>query len=201
MAFDLNPFFDKIAKLKMGHRIIIFVGTMVLLIAAFVFLVFLPKTQEINDLATKIEQLDRQIRLALIKAKNVKQLEADLASAKEDLRVALRLLPATSEIPSLLKSITKLGKDSNLQFLLFSPQKEVPKEMYVEIPVSMEVQGNYHDVAQFFDKVGKFDRIVNVVDITMLPVKEYATTLRTDCKAVTYRFKEENGAAKKPNKK
>jgi len=201
MAFELNPFFDKIGRLKMVHRIIIFVGTVVVLIAAFVFLVFLPKTKEINDLSTKIGQLDRQIRLASIRAKNVKQLEADLASAREDLKFALRLLPTTSEIPSLLKSITKLGKDSNLEFLLFSPLKEVPKEMYVEIPVSMEVKGNYHDVAQFFDRVGKLDRIVNVVDIAMLPVKEYATTLRTVCKAVTYRFKEENGAATKTKKK
>jgi len=201
MAFDLNPFFDRIAKLKMVHRIIILVGTMVLLIAAFFFLVFLPKTQEINNLTTKIEQLDQQIRLAAIRAKNVKELEADLASAREDLKFALRLLPTTSEIPSLLKSITKLGKDSNLEFLLFSPLREAPKELYVEIPVSMEVKGNYHDVAQFFDKVGKLDRIVNVIDITMLPVKAYATNLRTVCKTVTYRFKEENGAAQKPKKK
>jgi type IV pilus assembly protein PilO len=201
MAFDLNPYFDKIAKLKMVHRIIIFVGTMVLLIAAFVFLVLFPKTEEIEHLNKEIAQLDKQIRIATIKARSVKKLEAELAAAEEDLKLAIRLLPTTSEIPSLLKSITKLGNDSNLEFLLFSPLNQVPKDMYVEIPVSMEVRGKYHDVAQFFDRVGKLDRIVNVVDITMLPVKEYDTNLRTACKAVTYRFKEENGAAEKTKKK
>ncbi|RLB30856.1 MAG: hypothetical protein DRG87_03960 [Deltaproteobacteria bacterium] len=199
MALDLSPYFDKIAGLKMIHRIIIFVGTVVVLVAAFVFLVYLPKTDEIKNLKADIEQLEAQIRLAAIRTKNLKKLESDLAGIEEDLKFALRLLPTSSEIPSLLKNITKLGNESNLDFLLFSPLKEIPKELYVEIPVSVEVRGNYHDVAQFFDKVGKLDRIVNVVDITMIPVKEFETNLRTVCKTVTYRFKEEKakGATKK----
>jgi type IV pilus assembly protein PilO len=191
MALDMSPYFEKIGRLKMVHRVIIFVGTIVLILAAFVFLVFLPKTSEMKELRTEVERLDNQIRLASIQAKNLKKLEADLAAVEEDLKSALRLLPTTSEIPSLLTNITKLGNDSNLQFLLFSPLKEVPKDLYVEIPVSVEVRGAYHDVAQFFDKVGKLDRIVNVVDISMVPVKEYDTNLRTICKTVTYRFKEQ----------
>lgn len=204
MALDLSPYFDKIAGLKMIHRIIIFTGTVVLLVAAFAFLVYLPKTDEMKSLKTEIEQLEGQIRLAAIKTKNLKKLENDLAGVEENLKSALRLLPTTSEIPSLLKNITKLGNDSDLEFLLFSPLKEVPRELYVEIPVSVEVRGNYHHVAQFFDRVGKLDRIVNVVDINMIPVKEYDTNLRTVCKTVTYRFKEEQetkGETKKTEKK
>jgi type IV pilus assembly protein PilO len=201
MALDLSPYFDKIGRLKMAHRVIIFAGTVGLIFAAFVFLVFLPKTDEIKRLRTEIEQLDGQIRLAAIQARNVQKLEADLAASEEDLKSALRLLPTTSEIPSLLKNITKVGNESNLQFLLFSPLKEDPKELYVEIPVSVEVMGAYHDVARFFEKVGKLDRIVNVVNITMLPVKEYDTNLRTVCKAVTYRFKEQKETKSATNDK
>jgi type IV pilus assembly protein PilO len=201
MALDLSPYFDKIGRLKMAHRVIIFAGTVGLIFAAFVFLVFLPKTDEMKRLRTEIEQLDGQIRLAAIQARNVQKLEADLAASEEDLKSALRLLPTTSEIPSLLKNITKVGNESNLQFLLFSPLKEDPKELYVEIPVSVEVMGAYHDVARFFEKVGKLDRIVNVVNITMLPVKEYDTNLRTVCKAVTYRFKEQKETKSATNDK
>jgi len=194
MALNPNPFFNKIAGLKMAYRIIIFAGTVILLAALFVFLVYLPRTDEIKRLSTDIEKLEHQIKIATIKVKNVEKLEADLAAVEEDLKLALRLLPSTSEIPTLLKNITKLGNDSNLEFLFFSPQKEAPRELYVEIPVSVEVMGTYHDVAGFFDRVGKLDRIVNVVDITMIPVKEFDTTLKTACKAVTYRFKEEKEA-------
>jgi type IV pilus assembly protein PilO len=200
MEINLSPYFEKIGRLKMMHRIIIFAGTVILLLAAFAFLVYKPKTAEIKILKEDIKQLDGQIRIAKIKTRNLKRLEADLVASQKDLEFALRLLPTSREIPSLLTNITKLGNDSYLEFILFSPQREVPKELYVEIPVNVEVKGNYHNVAQFFDKVGRLDRIVNVVDINMIPVARESTTLRTICKAVTYRFKETQEAPSAPTK-
>jgi len=190
MAIDLNVYFDKISKLRMMHRVLIFAATVVFIIGLYIWLVYIPKTGEITAIKSELDRLERNIELARVRAKNLKRLEADLAKAQGDLKVAIKLLPTTSEIPSLLKNITKLGNDSNLEFLLFSPEKQVSKEFYVEIPVSIELLGRYHDVAIFFDKDGKLDRIVNVVDLNMIPTKELSTTLKTSCKATTYRFKE-----------
>lgn len=194
MAIDLNVYFDKISKLKMVHRVLIFAGSVVLLLGLFIYLIYLPKTGEIIKIETEKDRLDAQLRLARVSTKNLKKLEADLTTAQDDLKFALRLLPSTSEIPKLLKNITKLGNDSDLEFLLFSPEKQVSKEFYVEIPVSMEVRGSYHNVATFFDKVGKLDRIVNVVNVNMTPLEAYSTYLKTTCKTVTYRFREEKKA-------
>ena len=190
MAIESNSFFDKISKLRMAHRMLIFVGTIVVLVGLFIWLVHTPKTAEIRTLKTEINKLNDQLRLAKKRASELDKLEKDLAQAQADFRFALKLLPTTSEIPNLLKSITKLGNDSNLEFLLFSPDRQVPRDFYVEIPVNIEVQGVYHDVAMFFDKVGKLDRIVNVIDVSMTPVKSMEVMLKTSCKAVTYRFKE-----------
>jgi len=201
MAIDLSTYFDKISKLKMGHRILIFVGTVVLIVGLYIWLVYIPKTGEIKTLKSELDRLEQNIRIAKVRAKNLKRLEADLAKAQGDLKVAIKLLPTTSEIPSLLKNITKLGNDSNLEFLLFSPEKQVSKEFYIEIPVSIEVLGSYHDVAVFFDKVGKLDRIVNVINVNMLPVKDLSTTLKTSCKATTFRFKEEKTESEPEKKK
>ena len=194
MAVDLDVYFDKVSKLKMVHRVLIFAGTIVVLAGLFTYLVYLPKTGQITKTKSALERLEKEIRLAKHRAKNLKKLEADLAAAQEELKLALRLLPTTSEIPTLLKSITRLGNDSNLEFLLFRPEQEVPKEFYVEIPVGVEVRGSYHNVATFFDKVGKLDRIVNVVNVIMIPLEAYSTYLKTTCKTVTYRFKEEKKA-------
>jgi len=201
MAIDLNVYFDKISKLKMVHRVLIFAGSVVLLLSLFIYLVYMPKTGEITKIESEKDRLDREISLAKRRAKNFEKLEADLTTAEGELTSALTLLPTTSEIPKLLKSITKLGNDSNLEFLLFSPEKQVSKEFYVEIPVSMEVRGSYHNVATFFDKVGKLDRIVNVVNVVMIPLEQYSTYLKTTCKAVTYRFKEVKKAKDVPKKK
>jgi type IV pilus assembly protein PilO len=190
MAVDLDAYFDKISRLKMLHRVLIFAGTLVLLIGLYIWVVYVPKTSQIATTKSKLDRLETEIRRARLRARDLKKLETDHAKAQEELRFALRLLPTTSEIPTLLKSITQLGNDSNLEFLLFSPKKQNPKEFYVEIPVSIEVRGSYHNVATFFDKVGKLDRIVNVVNVVMTPLKEQSTTLKTSCEAVTYRFKE-----------
>jgi type IV pilus assembly protein PilO len=201
MAIDLNTYFNKISKLRMIHRVLIFAGTIVLIVGLYIWLVYIPKTGEIKTIKSELDGLERNIRIAKVRAKNLKRLEADLAKAQGDLKVAIKLLPTTSEIPSLLKNITKLGNDSNLEFLLFRPEKQVSKEFYVEIPVSIEVLGSYHDVAIFFDKVGKLDRIVNVVNVSMIPIKELSTTLKTSCKATTYKFKEdETGSVPKKKK-
>ena len=191
MAIDLSTYFDKISKLRMIHRVLIFAGTVVLIVGLYVWFVYIPKTGEIKTIKSDLDRLERNIRIAKKKAKDLKRLEADLAEAQAELKVAIKLLPTTSEIPSLLKNITKQGNDSNLEFLLFRPEKQISKEFYVEIPVSIEVLGNYHDVAVFFDKVGKLDRIVNVINVNMIPIKELSTTLKTSCKATTFRFKEE----------
>ena len=201
MAIDLSTYFDKISKLRMIHRILIFAGTVVLIVGLYIWLVYIPKTGEIKTIKSELDRLERNIRIARVRANNLKRLEADLAKAQGDLKVAIKLLPTTSEIPSLLKNITKLGNDSNLEFLLFRPEKQVSKEFYVEIPVSIEVLGSYHDVAIFFDKVGKLDRIVNVVNVNMIPIKELSTTLKTSCKATTYRFKEGKKTESVPKKK
>jgi len=190
MAIEFDNFFDKISKLRMVHRILIFAGTIAVLAGLFIWLVYMPKTAEMRTLRSEIDKLKDQLRLAEKRAGDLEKLEKDLTQAQADLQFALRLLPTTSEIPNLLKSITKLGNDSNLEFLLFSPQREVSRDFFVEIPVNIEVRGVYHDVASFFDKVGKLDRIVNVIDVSMVPVKSMDTTLKTNCKAVTYRFKE-----------
>jgi type IV pilus assembly protein PilO len=142
-----------------------------------------------------MDGLEEKIAKAKKKAEKKEDLESELANAEKDLGLALRLLPTTSEIPNLLKNITKLGNDSNLEFILFSPAKEVPKEeLYVEIPVNIQVRGVYHDVAMFFDKIGKLDRIVNIVNVNIIPIKPNSSILKTTCKALTYRFKESKKA-------
>jgi len=184
-----GTFFEKVEKLKMVHRILILVGTIVLRAGIFVALVYIPQSKEITRLNKEIANLEKKINQAKIKARALKKFEAEQVEVEAQFREALKLLPNKREIPTLLRSITQLGSDANLEFRLFSPKKEKARDFYIEIPVSMEVNGTYHDVATFFDKVGRMKRIVNILDISMKPIKARSTELITKCNAVTYRFK------------
>jgi type IV pilus assembly protein PilO len=189
---NLGPVFEKIEKIKMPVRIVILAGTVVLLAGLFVWFFYIPKTEEIEKTRKEIAVLEQKLTKAKITARRLAQFEAEWAEVDTQFTEALKLLPNTKEIPTLLKTITQLGSDSQLEFRLFSPQREKMQDFYVEIPVSIEVRGNYHHVAVFFDKVGAMERIVNSLNVTMAPDAARSTVLNTRCDAVTYRFKGES---------
>jgi type IV pilus assembly protein PilO len=193
--------FEKVEKIKMPIRIAIFLGTIVLLAGLFIWFIYLPKTEEIAQTRAEIAKLQQKLNQAIVRAKALKKFEAEYAEVDAQFQEALKLLPNTKEIPSLLKAITQLGTDSQLEFLLFSPQRERPQDFFMEIPVSIEVSGTYHNVAVFFDKVGQMERIVNILNVNMSPQKDRSTTLTTKCDAVTYRFKGDTDAKPQPTKK
>jgi type IV pilus assembly protein PilO len=192
---NTGALFEKVEKIKMPIRIAIFLGTLVLLAGLFVYFVYLPKTEEIAKSREEIAKLQQKLNQAVVRARALKKFEAEYAEVDAQFQEALRLLPNTKEIPTLLKSITQLGTDSQLEFLLFSPQKERAQDFFMEIPVSIEVSGTYHNVAIFFDKVGQMERIVNILNVSMTPQKERSTIVTARFDAVTYRFKGETDAS------
>jgi type IV pilus assembly protein PilO len=184
-----GSFFEKIEKIKMPIRVLILAGTLVLLGGAFYFLVYQPKTDEIRRAKDEVSGLKIKVMKAKRDSSRLPEVEAREAVVNAQFKQALKLLPNEKEVPTLLRNITKLGADSNLEFRQFIPRKESPEHFYYRLPVSIEVSGNYHDVATFFDKVGRMERIVNILNVSMRPLKSRSTMLITNCEAVTYRFK------------
>jgi len=186
---DSTALFEQVEKIKMPFRVLIFAGTIVLLAALFIYFLYMPKADQIKRTNREIATLKQRLNKARIRAKNLKKFEQEFAQVDAQFMEALKLLPNEKEIPKLLRNITQLGSDSALEFRVFIPKKERAGDFYMEIPVSLEVSGTYHNVAVFFDKVGQMERIVNILNVSMKPVKPRSTKLVTTCDAVTYRFK------------
>ena len=193
--------FEKVEKIKLPFRILIFVGTIVLLAGAFTWFVYLDKTEKIKKVETQNQTLSKKLADVKKKASDLPKFEENYETAKAQLTEALKILPDSKEIPSLLTNITKLGEDSGLQFLIFNPQDDRGKGFYIEIPVSIRIEGAYHDVVGFFDKVGHMDRIVNILNVSMKPKEALSTQLITSCEAVTFQFKPETDKESKRSKK
>ena len=193
--------FEKAGKIKRTHRILIFIGTIVLFGGAFYSLDYMPKAEEIANAEENVDRLEQQLRTVKIRARSLQKFRDEYAKIQERFHEALKLLPDKREIPNLLKSISQQGLDAKLEFRLFSPQPEKPKDFYMEIPVSMEVRGEYINVIDFFDRIGRMDRIVNVLNINMKPDKPLSTSLLTRCTAITYRFKGEDDVKKEQQNK
>ena len=184
---SLAPFFQKLEQLTKLQRILIYVGTILAFLGAFAYFFYFPKHEQINkldqDLASAVKKLDKAKRNAM----QLNKYRNQMKNAQEQFRVVMKALPEKEEIPSLLASISQSGKDAGLDFKSFKPKPEVAKDFYAEIPVNINVSGNYHNVAIFFDKVANLDRIVNIQDINMKPLKG-GEIINTTCTAVTYKF-------------
>ena len=192
-------YINKIEKIKMPIRIVIFVATVAVLAGLFIYLVYLPKTEGISSTSKDIVKLKSKLNRVKIRAKDLPKLEAQNIKVNTQFKEALKILPNSREIPKLLITITRLGKESGLEYRTFTPLKERKRDFFIEIPVKVQLGGKYHDVAMFFDKISRMDRIVNIINVSMKPAKNLSTALKTNCTAVTYRFKEK--AKKKSSKR
>ena len=148
----------------------------------------------------KAEQKEQELRNAFeVKAKkaaNLQAYEQQLEEMRESFGAMLRQLPNKTEVAELLVDISQTGLASGLEFELFKPQSEVPKEFYAELPITIRVKGNYHEFGNFVSGVAALPRIVTVHDINIVPNKE-GGELHMDMLAKTYRYidEEEEGGA------
>jgi type IV pilus assembly protein PilO len=124
------------------------------------------------------------------KAANLAAYEQQLEEMKASFGAMLRQLPNKTEVAELLVDISQTGLASGLEFELFKPQGEVPKEFYAELPISIRVKGDYHEFGNFVSGVAALPRIVTVHDIEMAPGKD-SGELTMEMLAKTYRYIDE----------
>ncbi len=184
-----NGLLEKVAGLTKTQRILITAGVFVLVLAAAGWLLYWPAWQKIEELTAKLDRIEKQLEKARKNAAELDKFKAKMQEAEAQFRLAMKALPEKDEIPMLLTSISRSGQDVGLEFLLFEPRSENKKEFYAEIPVAMNLKGDYHNTAVFFDKVARLSRIVNIRNITMSRIQETGE-LNTSCMAVTYKFVE-----------
>jgi type IV pilus assembly protein PilO len=187
-----NAILEKIEKLVLWQRVAIVAGLLVLLCGAAVWFMFLPKYNEITSLEQKLQGLEKKLATAKMNAAELGKFQAKMQEAEAQFKIAMSALPEKEEIPALLTSVSKSGQEVGLEFLLFEPKAEARREFYAEIPVAMNIRGDYHNLAIFFDKVARLSRIVNIHNITINRGKDLKDTkdLSSSCTAVTYKFVE-----------
>ena len=105
----------------------------------------------------------------------------------------LKQLPGRSEMDALLTDINQAGLGRGLQFELFKPAvQETMRDFYAELPITIKITGNYHDLGAFASDIGKLSRIVTLNDISLATAKD---GLVLDAVAKTFRYLDEEELA------
>src|SRR5574341_1632412 len=167
MALDRKGYFANIPK-RQRYMLFGLLGAAILV--AYVYLLMMPLWAEKGKLEGDLQKLQADLDQKRIIAANRPKLEAEIKALEQQLAVALVKLPEEKEIPKLLTQVNTLGQQNGLEFLLFRPVAPVRKGFYAEVPIDIRVEGQYHTLGAFLDRVSKLERIVNVADIKMAPL-------------------------------
>lgn len=142
------------------------------------------ETAEKKELALRSEFEQKQA-----KAVNLEKYKKQLEEMKQSFGAMLRQLPNKTEVADLLVDVSQTGLASGLEFELFEPQEEVPREFYAELPIQLRVFGDYHELGNFISGLAALPRIVTIHDVSITPRED--GELEMSATAKTYRYLEE----------
>ena len=103
------------------------------------------------------------------KAANLQAYKDQLAEMEKSFGAMLRQLPNKTEVPNLLVDISQTGLAAGLEEKLFQPQGEARKDFYAELPISIRLTGDYHQMGNFASGIAALPRIVTLHDIEIAP--------------------------------
>lgn len=176
-------------------KIAILVGLFVAIVAAGWWFVWNDQFVDLEAKQREEETLKKQFLDKKRQAVNLDLYVQQLAEIDRSFGALLKQLPDKSEIEALLIEINQAGLGRGLQFELFKPGQEQIKDFYAELPITVKINGGYHDFGAFAADIAKLPRIVTLNNISITPVKD-GGQLSLDATTKTFRYLDEEEVAK-----
>jgi len=166
---------ERIAKAPLGLRVGVVAGVAVVVTALNYFAIGLPSLgKSISEYEQRIVRVDREQKKLnddLIDktsiANNLNQFRREKELLEQRLAEALSELPEDKKLDELLQLFQDRATKAGLEISTIEPAAPVTEGFYARIPMPMTVAGNFHEIATFFDSLGRLRRIVNVNNITL----------------------------------
>jgi type IV pilus assembly protein PilO len=180
---DLN-----LNKLPWYGQVALFVAVGLGLIGAFYWFYAEPARIEMAAREERLNALRVTIAKGAATANQLNQFRQQVAELEGRLESLKAVLPEQKDVADLLRRIQTLATQSNLVIRGFKPAPSITKQLHAEWPIALQLDGTYHNLAMFFDRVSKFSRIINVSNITIRAKDkpEPNSTISVDCVATTF---------------
>lgn len=183
---------NALTRLPVVGQLGVAIGTGLAIGVAFYFLLYQEKLEERTRKQGELDRLEQTIRELKITVAKLPEFEREVRQLEERLEVLKRFLPTEKETPALMKQVNSLAMTSTLNILKFNPKGPVKKDFYVEHPTDVQVNGSYHNLALFFDKIGRLPRLVNgsEIKITAATQQRLSQTITASFVATTYTYED-----------
>ena len=151
-----------------------------------------PKRDEITGYEVKLSELQTKIQEGRAAKQELPKFREEVRQLELELDKLLRILPARRNTPDLMRRIRSLAEQGDFNLKRFTPGQLADKEFFSEWPIAIAVDGTYHNLALFFDRISRFSRIINIEDLTVSAIQkaEGAHTITAQFTSKTFVYKE-----------
>lgn len=188
------PALNNIASAVNGQTTQVKVGVLVFLIAAvslgYWYFYWSPNSEELQRARTRLVQIHNRVTEYEAIQAELPKFEKENKRLQREFELVASKLPKEKEIPALIDSVYSDISASNLDSIIFAPKPQVKRDIYAEIPIQMKVVGSYYNLADFFDRLSRLPRIVNVRNLNLErnTIRGGNVLLNADFSVVTFRL-------------
>lgn len=197
---NLDP--NNIGSWPVAARAIVILLLCIALLFAGYYLDTSDQLLELKTAQTKETALKKEFEEKQTKATNLAAYKEQMLEMQRSFGALLQQLPGKTEVAEVLVDISRIGIISGLEFELFKPEAETPKEFYAELPIKIRVKGSYHQFGNFASATAALSRIVTLHDLTLSSAKKQNDSdgrMTMEATAKTYRYLDEEETSNKKN--
>ena len=191
----MQQLFDKLAAVPLIAKIGGIVGVVVLMGGGYWYLFYSDLIQEREQFQAETERLSKEKKDYEKRKAEYLAFRNEVSQLLEEQKELLRVLPKRDDIEQFIESVQSQIELSGLQKVTSVREGATPVEMYIKIPVKMQLSGTFHQINRFFKNVGDLKRIVNIEDLELVPTDEKSsagTVVRANFIATTFQFAEKS---------
>jgi type IV pilus assembly protein PilO len=191
-----------LSKLPWYGQIGIFVVASLALVGAFWYLVESPRQIELDKKTKELSEIRGRVTSGQNMARQLPEFRKQVGALEMRLESLKPILPDERDVGDLLRRVQTLATQSNLQVRGFRPQAITTKEMHAEWPIALQLEGNYHNLGLFLDRVSKFPRIINIgnMQLSSKEVPSASSSMTIAATATTFVFVEPPAQVEQPAK-
>jgi type IV pilus assembly protein PilO len=155
------------ATLPVGAKIFILFAALALISAGYYLGVHMGIEEETAGAQRQHEVLEGDLKQAHERQQQYLKLREELAGREALDKQNMRILPDTAEIPAFLEDLNRLAELSGLRVGSVSPKPEAAEQFFVRVPVSLSINGKFHQLAKFFYNISRLERAINMENISL----------------------------------
>jgi type IV pilus assembly protein PilO len=201
--FDLQPYLDKINEFDVndidwenmgswpvaGKAVFCSIIAVAILVGGY-FMMLEPMNIKLSREVKQEAQLKKDFENKAFQVANLAEYKSQMIEMEQSFESILKQLPRDTEVPGLIDDISLAALNNGLDLKMISPKKQVSTEFYNELPIEIEVEGDYHELGAYVSSVASLSRIVTLHDFSISTKGKDSGDLSLKILAKTYRYNE-----------